>query len=82
VTSVGHDPHRPTWDCLGCGKPWPCDPAREEMAGENRITRAILMSMMLDKAAGDMPTAAPGELYERFIAWTRAAYTGSGGDGS
>jgi hypothetical protein len=72
MIAVGHTPLRPSWLCVMDGKPWPCDPAREEMADDCRITRAIMMSVMLDLAAGDMPTATPGELFERFVAWTRA----------
>lgn len=69
---IGHRPHRPSWDCLACGRPWPCDPAREGLAARlDRIALAMCMWDELESAAGDMPTAAPSELFERFISWTR-----------
>ena len=68
---------RPSWDCGSCGKPWPCDPAREGMAAEDPITRSIFLSLLLHEAAGDMPTAPPAELFERFVAWTRPSTSGA-----
>lgn len=66
-----HVPHRPTWDCLCCGKPWPCDPAREALMQEgNGATRGIYLSVQLTVALQDLPTTPSGELYERFFAWT------------
>ncbi|TDO40675.1 hypothetical protein C8E87_4394 [Paractinoplanes brasiliensis] len=67
-----HHPGRPSWDCLACGKPWPCDPAREALALElGRTPLAMYLCAHLHEAARDMPTTSPGELYERFLAWTR-----------
>jgi len=66
-----HPPQRPSWDCRACGKPWPCDPAREGLAAEmDRISLAVYMWSSLDAACGDMPVCAPPELFERFISWT------------
>jgi hypothetical protein len=73
-----HSPARPGWDCAACGEPWPCDPAREHLAvAYGRTHLAIVMVDQLGAAAVDMPAARPAELYERFIAWTRAATAGS-----
>jgi hypothetical protein len=63
---------RPSWDCRACGKPWPCDPAREELAATlSPIQLALYAAAHLSEAAPDMPTAPPAELYDRFMAWTR-----------
>jgi hypothetical protein len=67
-----HLPERPSWDCLSCGKPWPCDPAREELVGRlDRIGLAMYAWDRLEEAAGELPQAPVGELFERFLAWTR-----------
>jgi hypothetical protein len=67
-----HLPDPPSWDCLRCGRAWPCDPAREELAqGLRRTELSIRMWTYLEAAAGDMPTTPVREMFERFIAWTR-----------
>jgi hypothetical protein len=69
-TTVLHTAGRPHWDCLACGRPWPCDPAREAMAADQAPTPTTLfMSSLLVEAARDMPASTPQELYERFIGW-------------
>lgn len=68
-----HDPSRPGWDCESCDAPWPCDPAREELAdqfGRDRVGLSIYMASQLDLAVRET-TAGPQELHERFVAWTR-----------
>ena len=35
------------------------------------ISLAVYVGMQLDHAAREMPNADPGDLYERFVAWTR-----------
>jgi hypothetical protein len=69
----GHQPLRPSWDCAACGRPWPCQPAREALTRQYRgrgtwLTMYMLAHMTM--AAADMPTAAYAELSERFINWT------------
>jgi hypothetical protein len=72
VTDPVHVPARPGWDCAACARPWPCDPAREELATRYpRTILAIVAATYLGQATGDMLTAAPAELYERFLSWTR-----------
>lgn len=67
-----HVVHRPSWDCRACGRPWPCDPAREYLAQRlDSIGLAMYAWDHLDEAAGELPNAPPGELFERFLAWTR-----------
>lgn len=66
-----HVAHRPSWDCLACGKPWPCDPAREELRTEMDLVQlAIYMWANLEEAVGDMPVSM-GDMFDRFISWTR-----------
>ena len=66
-----HLADRPSWDCRRCGRPWPCDPARESLKGEmNRVELAIYMWAHLDDACGDLPKGPPSELFHRFIKWT------------
>jgi hypothetical protein len=73
--SHGHTEHiadRPSWDCLACGKPWPCDPAREDLAAELGPTQlAMYMWASLEEAANDVCALPVGEAFDRFIAWTR-----------
>lgn len=39
----------------------------------SRTALAIHMTVQLGIAAGDMPSTSPGELYLRFLLWTRSA---------
>lgn len=69
---VTHLPARPSWDCERCDRPWPCDPAREELAREyDRISLAMYAWDRLEEAAGELPPTPPAELFERFLRWTR-----------
>ncbi|GIF21874.1 hypothetical protein BJ973_002201 [Actinoplanes tereljensis] len=74
----GHRPKRPEWDCAACGRDWPCDPAREELAADTGggTTLAVLMWTYLEDFALD---AGPGPFagaFDRFIAWTRGGTRG------
>jgi hypothetical protein len=68
-----HKADRPSWDCGTCGAPWPCEPAREQIIAEHGAgTRLVLwMSIDMIDAARENPGLLPGQLYERFISWTR-----------
>lgn len=72
--NAGHLPVRSTWDCDTCGRPWPCDAARERLAAEYRGRHTALTILMWqyfeDYARGAGPGPL-GEAYERFIGWTR-----------
>ncbi|MFI5891045.1 hypothetical protein ACIA5D_13125 [Actinoplanes sp. NPDC051513] len=66
-----HEPERPSWRCHCCAAPWPCDPARHQLAARmDRIALAVHMWERLDHAVGDLPAGPPTELFERFIRWT------------
>jgi hypothetical protein len=76
VTGGEHLPQRPSWDCLACEQPWPCDPAREHLTTEFRWMRfslSVYMAGQYSSALRDLgPTAnIPPDLHERFFAWTR-----------
>ena len=74
TTALRHPPLRPSWDCATCAQPWPCPPARVELGeryATDRIGLAVYVGMQLDHAARESPAADPGDLYERFVAWTR-----------
>lgn len=66
-----HEPERPSWNCHICGRPWPCDPARERLTAKlGRVDLAVLMWNHLEEAARDMPKAPASELFDRFLRWT------------
>jgi hypothetical protein len=66
-----HEPERPSWRCHRCAAPWPCDPARHQLAERmDRIELAVHMWAQLDHAAVDLPAGPPTELFDRFIRWT------------
>jgi hypothetical protein len=68
---VEHVEERPSWDCGACGKPWPCDPAREELAAAlSPVTLRTDMWMRLEVAVQDLPPGPPSELFDRFLRWT------------
>ncbi|MBU2662196.1 hypothetical protein KOI35_01615 [Actinoplanes bogorensis] len=68
---------RPSWDCLVCGKPWPCVTARTRMLVEYRefpSTLTVYMSAQMYDALNDFVAAgqlAPTDLFDRFLAWGR-----------
>ncbi|MEU4237918.1 hypothetical protein [Actinoplanes sp. NPDC026619] len=67
-----HVQERPSWNCRACGKPWPCDPAREELATEMPLIEIRkLMWTRLEEAALEIPPGPVVELFERFLHWTR-----------
>ena len=72
MAPIPHQPERPSWDCDCCGRPWPCDPARERLRAEGAGTSlAIMMWSRLEEAMGELPRMEPREVFDRFIAWTR-----------
>jgi hypothetical protein len=70
-----HTAVRPSWDCGRCARPWPCDPAREQLAAEveGRTYLIMWMSVEMVHAARENPAIPPSELYERFLAWPQRA---------
>ncbi|GGN15074.1 hypothetical protein FHR83_004693 [Actinoplanes campanulatus] len=72
---TGHDPARKIdWDCLACGRPWPCDPAREDLlTTHDAVQLRIAMWDALEEAARILPHTPAAELFERFLHWTEPA---------
>lgn len=69
-----HLPHRPYWSCWTCGRPWPCSPAREQLAAElDMVQLPILMCGYLEDAVRELRGLSTEEYFDRFIAWTRPA---------
>jgi hypothetical protein len=72
IFEAEHTPHRPSWDCEICCAPWPCWRAREVMLEEATGTYLTLrMGTELIAAVEDDLRVPPGELFDRFISWTR-----------
>lgn len=71
-----HDPHAETWDCLGCGQPWPCMTRRQELVGSfgDAISGLHLwMTSSLVMAMVYLPDVRAGDLHARFLGWLPAA---------
>jgi hypothetical protein len=70
-----HVAERPSWDCAACGKPWPCDPAREELARRTGggTPLAIAGWSYLEDFVRDQGPGPLAEVFDRFIGWTRPA---------
>lgn len=71
----GHDPARPQWSCVRCGRIWPCPSARVFLqtayAGDSVIL-GMYLSTQLFTAAGDLGVKEiTPELLDRFLTWTR-----------
>lgn len=69
-----HPPTRPGGHCERCDAPWPCDTARMQLAeqyGADRVGLSLYMGGRLVQAVRELPPTAPGELFERFVQWTR-----------
>ncbi|WP_327041029.1 hypothetical protein OG400_27120 [Micromonospora ureilytica] len=69
-----HTPRRPQWDCDTCEQAWPCDPARVRLGeayGRDRVGLAMYCGALYPVASAELSGAAPGELWERLVGWTR-----------
>jgi len=67
-----HQPVRPTWLCGGCGDPWPCVSRRRQLLAEYDrapVSLTLYLAALFVDAVQDLPAAASGELYARFIGW-------------
>ncbi|MDG4764575.1 hypothetical protein O7632_10740 [Solwaraspora sp. WMMD406] len=72
---VLHVPVRPIWSCSGCGPlvDWPCAYARAELTVNlDPISRSMYAAEWMVEAIADLPAeSSPGEMFTRFLAWTR-----------
>jgi hypothetical protein len=75
MTDEDHLSLRPSWDCLACGRPWPCANAKEVMLSEFRNFPTVLtiyMSAQMHDALDDLTAngrQVPPDLYDRFLTW-------------
>ena len=71
--TIDHPPRRPGWDCAACEQPWPCDPAREQLAVEYADDPAGLAIHMADRWVAALhdreDLRETGELRERMLGW-------------
>ncbi|WP_229402095.1 hypothetical protein [Micromonospora okii] len=75
-----HQPMRPAWLCRSCAAPWPCAPARLDLAFAyrgNSVTLALYLTASMQQAmddtyrlGGDPDFAA---LHARFLGWLSLA---------
>ena len=71
MTELEHQPDPATYNCRGCGKPWPCAPERERLAATmDPIDLGTRMWTELEQAAEVLAAEPPGALFDRFMAWT------------
>jgi hypothetical protein len=68
-----HGPKRPEWECIQCGRKWPCDAAREDLAVSTGggSSLAVLMWALLEEFIRDTDAKEFAGIFERFIGWTR-----------
>ncbi|MFI5494221.1 hypothetical protein [Actinoplanes sp. NPDC051859] len=78
MQELTHTPTQPSFDCSVCDEPWPCAPAKVELAEEylgHGIALAIYMSIHLDnalrEAIADHEWGRVDDLYDRFLGWVR-----------
>lgn len=70
---------RPVWDCITCGQPWPCAPAKvllaEEYVDDRSALLVYLASCMLDALDDSFRHCGPepARLYDRMLGWARVA---------
>jgi hypothetical protein len=66
-----HEALRPSWQCAGCGAPWPCPTRRRQLRAQysREPELAALMEWYLAQAQRDLPGASPPGLAARFVGW-------------
>ncbi|MEV4845218.1 hypothetical protein AB0K20_18655 [Micromonospora matsumotoense] len=72
---VAHVPARPSWQCAGCGEPWPCRDRRDRLLSEyadDRTTLGIYLGLQLADALSDLPRQPASDLHARFLGWRRS----------
>ena len=65
----GHLPRRPTWNCMGCGSPWPCELARGQLAQTMMLGRLVGAMAALQGDASSEACLSPAEACDRFTGW-------------
>lgn len=75
-----HLPLRPTWDCIDCRRPWPCQEYKSFRLSIGRLgelTRdlAAFLDPMIEDLVQPGDVAMGQIIHERVIAWTRPDVT-------
>jgi hypothetical protein len=73
VPRTEHIGERPQWNCVACGRPWPCPTAKAELAEEYGMPSSTLtfyLGSCLLEALEDWSGGTPVDLYERFLGWS------------
>lgn len=77
MSRSAHVPHRPTWRCSGCLRPWPCPVARTELLEEYADTPASLAIYLDDMASWAqwdlLGTGTAIEVRRRITGWVASA---------
>ena len=76
MTESSHIAKRPSFDCTKCGQPWPCAPAKVELAEEYQgdpvglgYYLGIQMADATDQATHNTGWGPVDNLYDRFLGW-------------
>jgi hypothetical protein len=76
VSTDEHIPHRPTWRCAGCLKPWPCELAQQHLRAAFDGTPASLSAFLTDLASWAeydlLGTGTAAEVRKRIVGWPAA----------
>lgn len=70
-----HRADQPSWDCVICHQPWPCAPAKVELAEEylnDHVSGTVYLAMCMHDAINDSfyrTGPEPAELWHRFLGW-------------
>lgn len=73
VAGAEHQPDPATYDCRACAQQWPCVPARKYLLVTTPDSTQLGMRLWdeLVTAAGVLADEPPGQLFERFLGWSR-----------
>jgi hypothetical protein len=72
---TSHVPRRPCWDCVSCKEPWPCAPAKVDLAEEyveERLGLILYLTLQMLDAIDDSASTKgpePADLHDRFLGW-------------
>jgi hypothetical protein len=67
-----HEPLRPRWCCLACGRPWPCGTRQRQLIASYADAYASLDLFLTQQfviAAQDLPATPAGTLFRQFLGW-------------
>lgn len=74
--TVTHKCNPATFNCSKCQDPWPCNSGKAELAEEFKGQSTALVNYMATHAIEAASQLLEGDIYDRFITWTRVALRG------